>query len=187
MFRLGRRAAIAVSIAALSAPTAGGVLAASRSSDEDALAPARPPADRGIESRVNDLLSRMTLEEKLEQIQLLPDFLVTDDEVKKGLGSAFSITDPAKIDHFQHLAVEQSRLHIPMLFAFDTIHGFRTIFPIPLGPPAASIRRSRPTTTRSARASRPRSGSSRSTRRWSTSRTSPDGAASPRRAARTRT
>jgi beta-glucosidase len=133
MFRLGRRAAIAVSIVALSALTAGGVLAASWSSDEDALAPARPPADRGIESRVNDLLSRMTLEEKLEQIQLLPDFLVTDDEVKKGLGSAFSITDPARIDHFQHLAVEQSRLHIPMLFAFDTIHGFRTIFPIPLG------------------------------------------------------
>jgi beta-glucosidase len=133
MFRLGRRAAITVSIVALSSAAAGGVLAASRSSDEDALAPARPPADRAIESRVNDLLSQMTLEEKLEQIQLLPDFMVTDAEVQKGLGSAFSITDPAKINHFQHVAVEQSRLHIPMLFAFDTIHGFRTIFPIPLG------------------------------------------------------
>src|SRR5690348_15780804 len=99
MFKLGRRAAIAVSIVALSAAAAGGVLAASRSSDEDALAPARPPADRTVESRVNDLLSRMTLQEKLEQIQLLPDFLVTDDEVAKGLGSAFSITDPEKINH----------------------------------------------------------------------------------------
>ena len=45
----------------------------------------------------------------------------------------FSLTDPAKIDHLQHVAVEQSRLHIPILFAFDTIHGYRTVFPIPLG------------------------------------------------------
>jgi beta-glucosidase len=133
MFRFTRRAAIAISIVALSSAAAGGVVAATRSSDEDALAPARQPADRTIESRVNDLLSRMTLQEKLEQIQLLPDFLVTDEEVQKGLGSALSLTDPEKINHYQHIAVEQSRLHIPMLFAFDTIHGFRTIFPIPLG------------------------------------------------------
>src|SRR4051794_9932532 len=133
MFGLGRKAAIAVAIVALSSAAAGGVLAASRSSDEDALAPARRPADRTIESRVNDLLSRMTLEEKLEQIQLLPDFLVTDDEVKKGLGPVLSQTDPKEINRLQHIAVDQSRLHIPMLFAFDTIHGFRTIFPIPLG------------------------------------------------------
>src|SRR3954449_6989322 len=133
MFGLGRKAAIAVAIVALSSAAAGGVLAASRSSDEDALAPARRPADRTIESRVNDLLSRMTLEEKLEQIQLLPDFLVKDDEVQKGLGSVLSQTDPKEINRLEHIAVDQSRLHIPMLFAFDTIHGFRTIFPIPLG------------------------------------------------------
>ena len=133
MFRLGRKAAIAVSMVALTSAAAGGVLAASRSSDEDALAPARRPADQTIESRVNGLLSRMTLEEKLEQIQLLPDFLVTDDEVKRGLGSVLSQTDPKEINRLQHIAVDQSRLHIPMLFAFDTIHGFRTIFPIPLG------------------------------------------------------
>ena len=131
MFRLGRRAAIIVSILAVSSAAAGGVLAASRSSDEDALAPARRPADRGIESRVNNLLSQMTLQEKLEQIQLLP--AVSDEEVRRGLGSAFSITDPKEINRLQHIAVDESRLHIPMLFAFDTIHGFRTIFPIPLG------------------------------------------------------
>ena len=45
----------------------------------------------------------------------------------------FSLVDPAKIDHLQHIAVEQSRLHIPILFAYDTIHGYRTIFPVPLG------------------------------------------------------
>jgi beta-glucosidase len=75
----------------------------------------------------------MTLQEKLEQIQLLPDFLVTDQEVKAGLGSVLSVTDPATINRLQHIAVDQSRLHIPLLFAFDTIHGFRTIFPVPLG------------------------------------------------------
>ena len=44
----------------------------------------------------------------------------------------FSETDPVLIDKYQHDAVEKSRLHIPILFAFDTIHGFRTVFPTPL-------------------------------------------------------
>src|SRR6185369_14899974 len=67
------------------------------------------------------------------QLQLQPAFQVTDAEVRGGLGSVFGLTDPVEINRLQHLAVEQSRLHIPMLFAFDTIHGFRTVFPIPLG------------------------------------------------------
>ena len=50
----------------------------------------------------------------------------------QGLGSVLSVTDPARIRELQTIAVEQSRLKIPMLFAFDTIHGFRTVFPIPL-------------------------------------------------------
>jgi len=93
-----------------------------------------PAARHGqpIESRVNALLGKMTLDEKLEQMQLLADFQATDDEARNGIGGVFSLTDPAKINHLQHVAVEQSRLHIPILFAFDTIHGFRTVFPIPL-------------------------------------------------------
>src|SRR5438128_526677 len=75
----------------------------------------------------------MTVDEKLQQVQLLPDFLVTPDDAQKGVGSVLSQTDPMKINELQHIAVEKSRLHIPILFAFDTIHGFRTIFPIPLG------------------------------------------------------
>jgi beta-glucosidase len=130
--RFTRRAAIVVSIAALSSATAAAVVA-TRSSDEKALQPTRQAADRQIESRVNDLLARMTLQEKLEQIQLLPDFLVTEEEVRKGLGSVLSVTDPVRIRELQRIAVEESRLGIPMLFAFDTIHGFRTVFPIPLG------------------------------------------------------
>ena len=49
------------------------------------------------------------------------------------MGAVFSETDPALINRYQRDAVENSRLGIPILFAFDTIHGFRTIFPIPLG------------------------------------------------------
>jgi beta-glucosidase len=129
-FRL--KAAAAFSILALGALAAGGVVAATQSSDEQALQPTREPADRRIESQVNRLLSRMTLEEKLQQIQLLPDFLVTEEGVRNGLGSVLSVTDPARIRQLQTIAVEESRLGIPLLFAFDTIHGFRTVFPIPL-------------------------------------------------------
>jgi beta-glucosidase len=128
-----RRAAIAATVVALSCGIAGGVVAGTRSSDEAALAPARQAADRGIERKVDQLLRRMTLEEKLQQIQLLPDFMVNADEVRKGLGSVLSVTDPAQIRELQRVAVTETRLKIPLLFAFDTIHGFRTVFPIPLG------------------------------------------------------
>jgi beta-glucosidase len=69
-----RGIAIVVSVVALGSVAAGGVVAGNEPSDEQALLATRQPADRDVESRVNDLLSRMTLEEKLEQIQLLPDF-----------------------------------------------------------------------------------------------------------------
>ena len=133
MRRFRFRASVAVPVLALVLAAASGVVAATQSSDEQALQPTRQSADQAIESRVSDLLSRMTLEEKLEQIQLLPDFLVTEAEVRKGLGSILSVTDPVRIRELQRIAVEESRLKIPILFAFDTIHGFRTIFPIPLG------------------------------------------------------
>ena len=129
----GRRAAVGAAVLALSSLVAGGVVAATQTSDDQqVLQPTRQPASRSIEHRVNALLAKMTLDEKLEQLQLLADFQATDDQARKGIGGVFSLTDPAKIDHLQHVAVEQSRLHIPILFAFDTIHGFRTVFPIPL-------------------------------------------------------
>ena len=62
---------------------------------------------------------------------------MTDDEVRNGLGSVLSVTDPQRIRELQRMAVEDSRLAIPLLFAFDTIHGFRTTFPIPLGTAAS--------------------------------------------------
>src|SRR3954451_5286533 len=129
----GRRAAIVATMVALSMLVAGGVVAATRSSDESALAPARHAADRGIERKVDRLLSQMTVGEKLQQLQLLSDGQITDADAKNGVGAVFSLVDPAKINKFQHIAVQQSRLHIPILFAYDTIHGYRTIFPTPLG------------------------------------------------------
>ncbi len=129
----GRTVAIGVTIAAVVAVVAGAVAAGTRSSDESALQPARRAADRGIERKVDALLAKMTLEEKLQQIQLLSDGQVTDADARAGVGGVFSLTDPAKIDHLQRVAVEESRLGIPILFAYDTIHGYRTIFPIPLG------------------------------------------------------
>ena len=133
MSRTMRRGAIAATAIALSAGAAGGVVAASRPSDEAALRPTRTAADRSVESRVDALLRKMTVEEKLQQVQLLSDGQITDADARKGVGGVFSLTDPARINHFQQIAVKESRLHIPILFAYDTIHGYRTVFPIPLG------------------------------------------------------
>ncbi|HEX8131893.1 MAG TPA: hypothetical protein VF880_00455, partial [Actinomycetes bacterium] len=121
MRRFRFRAPVVVSTLVLVLAAAGGVVAATQSSDEQALQPTREQADRDLERRVDDLLARMTLQEKLEQIQLLPDFMVTEEEVRNGLGSVLSVTDPVRIRELQRIAVEESRLHIPLLFAFDTI------------------------------------------------------------------
>jgi beta-glucosidase len=121
-----RRLALAGSVLALGTLVAGGAVAAGGGGTSI------QPAGQGIESKVNALLAQMTLGEKLEQLQLEADWQINDAEARKGVGGVFSLTDPEKINHFQHVAVEQSRLHIPILFAFDTIHGFRTVFPIPL-------------------------------------------------------
>jgi beta-glucosidase len=133
MGRNARRLAFAALLVAISLVAAGGVLAGTRASDDNALQPTRHAASQSVEKRVNALLAKMTTTEKLEQLQLLSDGQITDAQAKAGVGGVFSLVDPVKIDHFQHVAVEQTRLHIPILFAYDTIHGYRTTFPIPLG------------------------------------------------------
>jgi beta-glucosidase len=141
MRRGTRRAAIAVTVVTLSSAVAGGVVAGTRSSDEAALAPARHAADRGIEQKVESLLRRMTLDEKLQQVQLLSDGQMAgeggNEHARNGVGGVFSLTDPQRINELQHIAVDESRLGIPILFAFDTIHGYRTVFPVPLGTAAS--------------------------------------------------
>jgi beta-glucosidase len=86
---------------------------------------------------VSDLLSKMTLEEKLGQMSQIawkePHSVPHEERILKGqTGSFLFLTDPVEINRLQHIAVEQTRLHIPLIFGYDVIHGFRTIYPIPL-------------------------------------------------------
>lgn len=93
-------------------------------------------ADLEIENKVEALLGKMTLEEKLGQMnQLSPwDFDELAGKVHKGeVGSILNYTDSALVNKIQRVAVEESRLGIPLLVSRDVIHGYKTIFPIPLG------------------------------------------------------
>ena len=94
---------------------------------------------RDVESRVNALLAQMTLEEKLGQLQQLDgegngNFRPEHVElVRKGLlGSTLNVRGAQRTNQLQRVAMNESRLKIPLLFGFDVIHGYRTIFPIPL-------------------------------------------------------
>jgi beta-glucosidase len=127
-----RSVAFGLAVVAAVSVLAGAVVAVEAPQDEAALSAARTGADPGVERRVNGLLARMTVEEKLQQVQLLSDGQVTDADARAGVGSVFSLVDPVRINQLQRIAVEQSRLRIPILFAYDTIHGYRTTFPIPL-------------------------------------------------------
>jgi beta-glucosidase len=129
-----RRVGFVLALVVLSTMLAGGVVAATQSSDEAALQPSRGTADRHVERRIDALMKKMSLQDKLNQIQLISDGQINGDPTwaDKPVGGVFSLTDPVKINEYQHRAMA-SKLHIPILFAYDTIHGYRTIFPIPLG------------------------------------------------------
>lgn len=87
-----------------------------------------------IDRKVDDLLAQMTLHEKVGQMNQLSGGAWLADQAAKGeVGSILNCVDPAEINAVQKAAVEQSRLGIPILVSRDVIHGFRTIFPIPLG------------------------------------------------------
>jgi beta-glucosidase len=96
-----------------------------------------PASDAEARAFADKLIAKMTLAEKLGQMTQVPlnykttppaDVLVRNGDV----GSFLFITNAAEINRLQHVAVEQSRLHIPILFGFDVIHGFRTIYPVPI-------------------------------------------------------
>lgn len=107
-----------------------------------AVVPAQQQGD--IEKRIDALLAQMTLEEKLGQLQQLdghadgknrPEHI---EMVRKGLlGSTLNVRGAKQTNELQKVAVEQSRLKIPLIFGFDVIHGYRTIFPVPLGEAAS--------------------------------------------------
>lgn len=96
------------------------------------------PQDKNteIENKVETLLHKMTLEEKLGQMnQLSPwDFEDLTKRVRKGeVGSILNVVNPEEVNKIQKIAVEESRLGIPLIVSRDVIHGYKTIFPIPLG------------------------------------------------------
>ena len=94
-----------------------------------------------IEKKVEDLLSKMTLEEKIGQMNQISSSVNLEEmsrAIKKGeVGSILNEIDPIRVNALQRLAVEESRLGIPLLIARDVIHGFKTIFPISLGQAAS--------------------------------------------------
>lgn len=99
-------------------------------------------SDSKMDRFIDELMGRMTLQEKLGQINLPPsDDIVTGQPQNSNIGTAivagaaggtFNIKGAEKILDLQRLAVEKSRLHIPLIIGMDVIHGYETVFPIPL-------------------------------------------------------
>ena len=102
---------------------------------------AQTPSD--MNRFIDELMGRMTVNEKIGQLNLVTageattgSVVSTDVETKISegkIGGIFSMTTPKRIRAAQELAVNQSRLKIPLIFGLDVIHGYKTIFPIPLG------------------------------------------------------
>lgn len=110
-----------------------------------AVVQAQAPASGNDTERADALLKQMTTEEKIGQLNQpfyiklpIPGFkndpVSYEDHVRRGeVGSFLFLTDPKEINRLQKIAMTEQRLHIPILFAFDVIHGFDTEFPVPLG------------------------------------------------------
>jgi len=96
-----------------------------------------------MDSFISDLMSKMTIEEKIGQLNLVTGGEATtgstvstgvEGKIKSGaIGGIFSMTSPQRIRAAQDLAVKHSRLGIPLIFGMDVIHGYKTMFPIPIG------------------------------------------------------
>lgn len=91
------------------------------------------------EARIRELISQMTLDEKIGQMQQVSDGFYPDEEslkqaIRDGkIGSVLNVVGPERVAELQKVALRESKHGIPLLFGRDVIHGYRTIFPIPLG------------------------------------------------------
>lgn len=106
-----------------------------------AVSPVFALTEQEINANVAALISKMTLEEKVGQLNQLSGLGYSPEMVnaiKAGnVGSILNETDPAIVNKLQREAIENSRLGIPLIIARDVIHGYKTIFPIPLGQAAS--------------------------------------------------
>ncbi len=109
----------------------------------DAPVPNAQLLDKSLNKKVNALLAKMTLEEKVGQLVQFSSGAPTgpgtgrqsyDAMIAAGeVGALLNVADPKKANAFQRIAMEKSRLHIPLMYGFDVIHGYKTVFPVPLG------------------------------------------------------
>ena len=98
------------------------------------------PSDNEIKisKKIDQLLEKMTVEEKIGQMTQRNGPDGHEEGVRRGeIGSLLNAIDTKKVNELQRIAVEESRLGIPLIVGRDVIHGFRTIFPIPLGQAAS--------------------------------------------------
>jgi len=87
-----------------------------------------------IDRKVEELVSQMTLDEKIGQMCQVNGGHGHDESIKNGaIGSILNDVDPINVNRLQKIALEESRLGIPLIIGRDVIHGFKTVFPIPLG------------------------------------------------------
>lgn len=102
------------------------------------------PENPEMGAYVSELMTKMTIQEKIGQLNLVTpgggiptgSVVSTDLETKikaGNVGGIFGVSGPERLRETQRMAVEESRLGIPMIFGYDVIHGYKTIFPIPIG------------------------------------------------------
>ena len=104
---------------------------------------AQKASDLKMNQFITNLMSKMTVDEKIGQLNLSGAGDITTGQTKSSgiskkiregnIGAILNLKTASKIREVQKIAVEESRLKIPLLFGMDVIHGYQTIFPIPLG------------------------------------------------------
>ena len=132
----GRKLVVPLAVLAVTAP----LCAVGLSSSASAASAAKAPAAKTIDQKVEALLAKMTLAEKFGQLEMdgpdgangTPGPKLLKAAKSGTIGSVLDLVGVANINATQHAAM-QSRLHIPLIFSLDVIHGYQTIFPVPLG------------------------------------------------------
>lgn len=114
------------------------LMAAGQTSAKDS----KPQFAAAMSERIDALIGQMTVEEKAAQLQLqfvmpMPGGTKPDERAEKGVGAFLFVSDPVEANRLQQIAMEKSRLRIPLFFAYDINHGLATIFPVPIASAAS--------------------------------------------------